>query len=414
MKKFDYCIIGGSIAGTTAAETIRTKTKTATIGIISDEPHVLYSRVMISKAHFILEASPWERVFLRSPKDYKKQRIEMIFGIRADKVNSKKRIISLSNGDKIVYKKLLIATGGRAKKLTCRGITKKGVYILQNLDQAKDIILKQKIANNIVVIGGGFIAFELAGIFTKAKNGVTLCVRENRFWHDSLSKEASGIVEHALIKEGVTILKECELRGVVGEGQIKGVKLSTNVEIPCEFLVYGIGTDYTQEWLKSANIKQKNGIVTDKFLQTSDKYIWAAGDCVDLLGGGATSGFSKVTNWVHAQMQGKYAGEAMFEKKEKPFSGVSSYTSSGAGLVLSFIGNTSREAADSIILRGGKESYPKYGELFIRDNHLMGAILINRGNEIVSLRSLIEQKRDSNPLKALLKDPHSDLRELTH
>jgi len=283
-----------------------------------------------------------------------------------------------------------------------------GVYVLHNLDQTRAIISAHKEAKNIVVVGGGFIGFELASIFAQARKRVTLCIRGERFWCTLLSKEA----EHALLKKGITILKESELEEIMGEENITGVKFSTNVEIPCELLVYGIGIEFTQKWLKSANIKQKNGIVVDAFLQTSDIYTWAAGDCGELDGGEDDP--PMIANWTHAQLQGKYAGEAMVERKERPFSGVSSYISSGAGLVLSFIGDTRREAVDSIILRGEKDSYPKYGELFIKDNHLIGAILINRGNEIVPLKSLIEQKRDSNSLKALLKDPNSDLRELTH
>lgn len=411
MKKVDYCIIGGGIAGTTAAETIRALDKNVIILIISEEPYTLYSRVMLSKAHYILKESPTERAFLRTIKHYKDQDIEILTGERADKIDPGKKIIELSSGIEITYKKLLIATGGKAMIPKYLKSSYKNVFALQNIDDAKRVIERLDEVTDVVVVGSGFISFEMASIFAKAGKKVTVVIRGGRFWRKTLHSEASAIIEKALIEEGVVIIKNSEVVGFTGDEYVGGVSLTTSENLPCDLFVYGIGTDYYQYWLDDTNISQNNGIIINEFLQTSVNDIWAAGDVAEypeLV----TNEVSMLGNWANAQMQGRYVGEAMVEKKKEPFSHISSYTSSGCGLTLCFIGDTRRGVSDTTIIRGSKNDYPKFGELFIKDDKIIGAILINRGNEMMPIRSLIVNGTPVTEIEDKLMDLKFELKEL--
>lgn len=413
MKHIDFCIIGGGIAGTTAAETIRKNDGRGSVCIISEEPYPLYSRVMLSKSHYVLEATDKDKVFLRKREHYTEKDITLLEGVRVEEVDSKEKTIVVSTGERFSYGKLLLAIGGSAKKLPAvvdSQIT--NVFPLQNLEQTRSIITATRNVSEVVVVGSGFIGFEMASIFANTGKKTTICIRGERFWSSKLSSEASEIVESALQGVGVEIQRACEVKSVHGSGVVSAITLSTNETIPCGLLVYGIGSVYTHEWLKSANIKQKNGIFVNDKLLTSAPDIWAAGDCVEYPEPLYEGKPFMAANWAHAQAQGVYVGESMVLGVKKPFSHVSSYTSSGAGLVLSFIGNTNREYADTTLQRGGRDAYPKFGELFIKGDRLVGAILINRGNEIVPMTKLIQNRIDITSLRQELADDTSNLKTL--
>jgi NAD(P)H-nitrite reductase large subunit len=163
MKKFKYLIIGGGIAGTTAAETIRQNDKSGSIAIVKDEPYPLYSRVMLSKRDFYSPEGE-NKIWLKTPDWYVKENIEFFAGRKAVNLDANKKIVCLDNKDEIEYEKLLIATGSCARKWAIPGSDKKGVFSLRVLNDAKAIKEKMKTVKKAVAIGGGFISFEMCDL----------------------------------------------------------------------------------------------------------------------------------------------------------------------------------------------------------------------------------------------------------
>lgn len=114
MEKYKYLIIGGGVAGTTAAETLRGRDKDGSIAIVSDEPR-FYSRIMLSKPNFFLEKIPFDSVWLRKEGWYEENKIEFLEGAVAVKLDIKTKIVELKDGKILQYEKLLLATGGEAR-----------------------------------------------------------------------------------------------------------------------------------------------------------------------------------------------------------------------------------------------------------------------------------------------------------
>ena len=148
MQNFKYLIIGGGVAGVTAAETIRQNDPTGTIGIVSDEPYILYSRVMLSKPNFFLGKVPFDQVWLKGEEWYKENNISFLGGKTVGSLDSKNKEIKLINGDSssIFYEKLLIATGTATRKAAMPGAYKKGVHYLRSLEDGKGIMENIKTA----------------------------------------------------------------------------------------------------------------------------------------------------------------------------------------------------------------------------------------------------------------------------
>ena len=206
VEKIKYLIIGGGIAGTTAAETIRRLDPSGSIGIVSDEPHRLYSRVMLSKPNFFLGKIPFEQIWLKKESWYAESGIKFIAGKRAVRVDASKKIVTLDDGMPLEYEKLLLALGGCARKWGIPGSDKRGVFYLRTLDDTRAIISAIKTGRKATTIGGGFISFEMCEMLRMAGIAVTLILREPYYWQPLLDEPSGRMIERALKVVGVEIL----------------------------------------------------------------------------------------------------------------------------------------------------------------------------------------------------------------
>ena len=115
MEKIDYLIVGGGVCGATAAETIRQNDAACSIAIVSDEPHPLYSRVMLSKPEFFLGHIPFDKIWMKSLDSYTQNNIQFLGSKFATALDTAEKILTLNDGSKLQYGKLLLATGVRAR-----------------------------------------------------------------------------------------------------------------------------------------------------------------------------------------------------------------------------------------------------------------------------------------------------------
>ena len=392
LNKTTYLIIGGGIAGTTAAETIRKYDSEGSITIVSDEPHRLYSRILLSKPGFFLGEIPRERIFLRKENWYKQKDIHFLPGKKAVSLHPQKQKITLDDGQKILYQKLLLATGGSPKKWVVPGADKKGIHFLQTLHQAEKIIGSLSKIKRAVVVGGGFVSFELCDLLRKAGKEVVLITRRLQFWGSVFHEQGSTLILQAIKKAGVQVILQTEVICVEGEDSVTSVVCANGQSLSCDAIFVGIGMEYETGWLNEAGIKTGSGICTDAFLQTSLPSVWAAGDIAkfdDVLMGESV----QYGNWVNAQRQGEYVGRMMTKQTTEPFRCVSSYTSSGFGLHLSFVGDIRREGREIISENGIDGSYK---QLFLKQNILVGSVLINRVKDIGEMVQAIEQRKNFN------------------
>ncbi len=418
MQSYKYLIIGGGAAGTSAAETIRQKDVDGTIAIVSDEVHPLYSRVMLSKPNFFLGKIPFDQIWMKGLDWYDKNKIIFIGGKTATTLDAEKKIITLDSGEQISYEKLLLATGVRPRLWTVSGKDKKGVYYLRTLEDGKTIMEAIKTAKKAVTIGGGFIGFEMADLMQLAGLDTTMILREDYFWQPTLDEASGKMIEDALTKSGVKILKNAEVAEVLGDENVKAVALKDGTKINCEMIICGIGiVPPALDWLKSAGLGVGNGILADEFLQTNLSDVWTAGDIAeykDLL----LEEKIQLGNWVNAHEQGRVAGLNMVASanvsgaEKTAFRFVSFYTTAGAGISIAFVGDT-RPLPDRVIIKRGSPEINSYARILIDEkNELVGATMINRIAEMSTISKLIENNIDVSSHHPDLANPNFDLKKL--
>lgn len=427
MQNYKYLIIGGGVAGTTAAETLRQKDKEGSIAIISDEPK-FYSRIMLSKPNFFLEKIPFDNIWLRQENWYGENKIDFLDGILAKKLDPKAKTIELNDGRVLHYEKLLLATGGEARPWPLPGADKKAVCHLRDLSEAKKLIGSVKTAKQAIAVGSGFVSFEMCEMMRMAGLEVTLVMREPYYWYPLLDEESAKMIEDAMQKGGVKILHNAEVSEILGNERIEGVILKDGTKIDCQVAVIGIGLICYLDWLKEAGVEINRGILTNEFLETNVPDIYAAGDVAefnDLILGERI----QLGNWVNAQMQGRAAANNMLASsnfqgtEQKPFRAVSFYTAMGFGLNIAMSGDVrvkrqpSREASASqaeykIIKRGSPEINSFARIIVDTNNEIIGATFINRTQDMMVINKLIETDFKVNGFESQISDPNFDIKQL--
>jgi NAD(P)H-nitrite reductase large subunit len=412
MTQFKYLIVGGGVAGTTAAETLRQNDPTGSIAIVSDEPYLFYSRIMLSKPSFFLEKIPFEQIYLKNEAWYKEQNITFLGGKTAVGMNATEKTVTLNDGTALQYEKLLLAIGGYPRKWDpqkIEGADKQGIYNLRTLEDAKAIIQSIKTAKSAVCVGGGFVSFETCELLRMKNIDTTLLILEPYYWANIWDETSGLIVEDYLQQGGVNVLKNEEAEKVLGANQVEGVRTKSGKEIPCQMVVIGIGITYPVEPFKACGLDCGRGIKTNEYLETNLPDVWAAGDATEfydvVVGEPAQAG-----NWVNAQTQGRIAALNMLGKKQL-FRVVTFYTAQGFGLTIAFVGDARPLPDRTVVARGSKES-KSYGRLLLKDKELVGATLLNRTPEMAPISKLIEKDVDLSAHHAELADSNFDLKTL--
>ncbi|KKW36663.1 MAG: NAD(P)H-nitrite reductase [Candidatus Giovannonibacteria bacterium GW2011_GWA2_53_7] len=404
-----YVIIGAGIEGTTAAEEIRKRDETGEIVLIGEEEHTLYSRVLLP--HYIKSKIPREKCFLKKETWYAEKQIEYLRGERVKEIDTKnKHVVLLKAGREIPYDKLLITTGGEP-----RGVEEnpRGVSYLQTLDDADHLLqLLAEVAGNkearAVVYGGGFIACEYLNIFKHFGLSTTCFFRGPWFWSRVLDEESGRLITETIEKNGVIVLSETTLKGVLGEQELAEIQ-TTRGEVRASILGVGVGLERDLSWITDAGIDIGSGVMTNAFLETNAPDVYSAGDIVEFED--AVTGKPMMGgNWTNALMQGRAVGKTMAGERTE-YRLVTSYATNVFGLEIIFVGDTRRESSDEVVVRGERSS-GYVVQLFLSKNRLIGATLIGGNADRMTIIKLIDQQIDLGLWREKLSNPGLSLKEI--
>ncbi|TAN57186.1 NAD(P)/FAD-dependent oxidoreductase [Patescibacteria group bacterium] len=409
MRNIKYLIIGGGIAGTSAAETIRQNDPQGSIAIVSDEPHRLYSR--ISLMNYLKGTAPKENLFLRKPEFYKENKIELIDGASVKSIAPDKKTAILSSGEEIQYEKLLLATGAKARIHPLCVKCPDGIYNFWTLEDTDKLVKKIGKAKSAVVVGGGFVGLELAVSFAERKLETTYLIREPYFWPAALDQASGEMIQKVLTENGIHIYTNEEVADVEGDGKLEVVLTKSGKKIPADILGVGIGTVPNIELTKDAGIKTNRGIVANEYMETSAPDVWAAGDAAEFYDVIAKKS-NLLGNWAFSREQGKIAGLGMVGKKTV-FKMVPCNSLSFFKCYIGFIGNTVALPDTQIITRDLRNKQGGYIRIFINDGRISGASILNCLPACMPLTKLVQAEAGIDEIRDRLADPATDLAKLS-
>lgn len=409
MKTVDYLIVGGGVAGATAAEVLRRHDARASIHVITAEPYRFYERKMLSKPDFFLGQAPFESVFMKPESWFEHHQIGTTLGHPATKLDVAKKTVTVDSGEQFAYGKLLIATGVSVCPWEVPGADKESVLHLRTLDDAKQVIAAVRTAQRAVIVGGGFIGYEMCHLLATAKIDTTLVIREKYFWEPMLDEGTGRMIEAALEKAGIYIIHQALVEEVVGDQHATGVKLNNGQTLMADLVMVGIGTTCALEWVAGTGIACHRGILTNEYLETNLPDIWAAGDVAeykDLI----LHESVQMGNWENAHLQGRAAAMNMLGHRH-PFHHVSFYTTRGFGIALSFVGDIRVNEGRTVLRRGSPEA-GAYTRIILDGNRVLGATMLNRPQDLEPLGRIIEHELPVDRHRQQLSDPDFDLRKI--
>jgi NAD(P)H-nitrite reductase large subunit len=277
--KTEYLIIGNSAGGIGAAEAIREVDKKNSIIILSDEPYPAYSRPLISE--YLSCERTLEEMLFRPADFYEKNNIDLMLGKTVKSLDLTGKMVELDSGEKITWKKLLLATGGIPIVPKMEGLDKKGVFKFLTLDDAKAIDEFLKDHSRAVVIGGGLIGISVTEALTKRGVPVTIVEMKDRVLNTILDERASAIAEEMITGAGIRVIVNNTVSKVIGEKAVEGAVLDSGEVIPCDLVVVAIGVLPRTELVKGTDIEINRGILVDRYMATSVPDVYACGDVAE-------------------------------------------------------------------------------------------------------------------------------------
>lgn len=407
MYQSSILIVGGGIAGVTAAETVRAQAPDKSVLLVSEEPHPLYSRVLLR--NYVAGSLPREKVFLRSAEWYQTNGIEYAAGVRVRMLDLEDRTAELSDGRSVRYSKLLLASGGYPRPWNVPGSDVPGVLRFQTLEDADRLKDALGTAKRAVVVGGGFIAMDFVQAFVRAGIPTTLLVLAKRFWEPLLDVESADLVHDVLRASGVAVHYNAEVTRVVGTERVEGVVLRDGTEYPCDVLGVGIGIAPDHGFVHGTGVEFGIGVKVNEYLETDRPEVLAAGDAADFWDV-VVGARHRLGNWTNAVLQGRAAGRTLAGTRTA-FRAVSAYTIEYLGLPVAFIGDVHPHPRNRDVIRGSR-AIGSVGRFVLRDGRLVGATLLNRAAERMPIQSLILRGVDLTTAIAQLANPSLPLATL--
>jgi NAD(P)H-nitrite reductase large subunit len=369
-----YVVIGNGIAGQTCAEELRARDSECSIVMLAAERHPLYNRVALPR--FLRGQMREEKVMMRSVEDYQKRGLEIHFETWVTEVDAAAKVVRTNRGQEFPYDALLIATGGRPKPPPWPGSDEVSeVYGFQTLDDTKAIIEKADRSERVLVMGGSFIAYELAeGIVHRGHSRVSWIMRGPWFLRYVLDAEGGQLCRNLGEEAGVEFLCEDEVTRFSRRNGHYQAETVNGRRVEFDMLTYGVGLDYYVEPTRNTGIEVRKGIVTDSRLRTAAPDVYAAGD-VAVFYDRMVGKHNQMGTWDNAEAHGKTAAHNMAGDDEDFFD-VPTYTTTMFGSTLAVMGVTPDVQPDLESVRTYSYEEKFFRKLFFMDDRLVGAIMI--------------------------------------
>ena len=278
-RQFDVAIVGAGHGGAQAAIALRAQGFTGSIGLIGDEPDAPYERPPLSKEYLAGE-KPFERLLIRPLQFWADREIALLGGETVTAVDPAAHMLTTADGTAIGYGKLVWATGGTARRLTCAGHDLTGLHTVRSRADVDRMIAELPGVTRVVVIGGGYIGLEAAAVLTKLGKPVVLVEALDRVLARVAGEELSRFVEDAHRAKGVDLRLGTMVDCIEGaDGRVTGVRLADGHVIAADMIIVGIGIVPAVQPLIAAGAEGGNGVLVDQQCCTSLADIYAVGDC---------------------------------------------------------------------------------------------------------------------------------------
>ncbi len=370
----DILVVGSGIAGISAAIAAKNTDPKREVILIGEE-EFLYRRPAIFS---LIDNSSLEDLAIYSPDLMTKYNIRSLFGIKVKAINLEDRSATLDNGEKVVFDKVVISTGGKPFIPPIEGSDIKGVIPFRCCSDALSIRRMLSVGSRCVIIGAGLIGVKLASILHKKGVKVLLVELKNVLW-TLLERPLSTYVRDLLHSNGISIIEGKEVESIKGRHHVNSVVIDDR-KYNANFVIITAGVRSRSEIvINQLKLGVRGAIETDKFMKTSMDGVYACGDCaetIDLVSGKKT--YRPIGSIAY--QAGKLAG-ANSVREERRYNGFLRLQGDDfLGISITSIGLTGSEARvlgvdfKVLPLKYREVKFGIYSNLFNRPGKLLGIV----------------------------------------
>ena len=274
-------VVGAGQAGASLVAKLRSAGFEGKLTLIGEEPVPPYQRPPLSKK-YLLGEMPAERLYLRTEQFYLDQNIALRLGQEITAIDRDKRMLILG-GETLHYDQLALTTGSVPRRLSAAiGGGLSGVHVVRDLRDVDAMAPKFVTAARVLIVGGGYIGLEAAAVAATKGLKVTLVEMADRILQRVAAPETSDLFRNLHQSHGVDLREGVGLEQILGDTAVTGATLTDGTTLELDFIIAGVGIAPATSLAQAAGLAIDNGIKTDTLGQTSDPYIWAAGDCASL------------------------------------------------------------------------------------------------------------------------------------
>lgn len=391
-------IVGASLAGLRAAETLRADGFAGRISMVGAEDRLPYDRPPLSKK---LLAGEWEpdRISLRKTEDFESLQLEWELGSPAVSANLEQRVVTLANGQNIAFDGLIIATGSAARRLPEQPEWQ-GIHVLRTMEDALSLRSAIEITSTVpspkvVVIGAGFIGLEVAATARGRGCSVTVLEGAEAPMMRGLGVEMGRAAALVHADNGVDMKLGVSVAGFVesSPGRVGGVELVTGERVDANVVVIGVGAAPVTSWLENSGLEIRDGVVCDHYLNAGRPLVYAAGDVCrwtnDLYGRDM-----RVEHWTTASEQGAAAARNLLAEASgtdrTPYSAVPFFWSDQFTARIQFLGRAEGDEKVHVVVGSPEER--AFVALYERGGVLVAALGVSRPRQLMPFRALIASR----------------------
>lgn len=386
----DYLIIGGGLAGVTAAETLRALGARGSVAIVSGEIDPPHDRPPLSK-ELLRDERSRQQVLLRPLEFYQSKRIGLVLGRPALSLKPDVQEVTLADGEIVKYQRLLLATGGRPRSLGVPGESLSGIYQLRTLAEAERLKEAAGSSTRVVVIGASFIGLEVAASLSERGLDVTVLSQDEQIWPNVAPPEIAAAIQADFEARGVVFHHNTRVTAFEGKDSLEYIVTNAG-DVEASFVVEGVGIHLNIELAAAAGLEIDGGIAVDGRLQTSVPGIFAAGDVAafpdSYAGLDGRPRRRHVEHWDNAVAQGRVAGANMGGKRIR-FEHVPYFWTDLFEHTINVVGNL--DGGEITMMRGTLESR-QCTYLVLRGGYVRGALMLNRAADRRALTELIGKR----------------------
>jgi len=401
-------ILGGGLAGGNAAATLRDEGFRGRVMIISQEPGVPFGRPPLSKTYLRSEEDlrGW---YVRPAGWYQEHDVELRTGARAVAIDAAARTVVLDPDIELRFHQLLIATGGRNRRLRVPGAELPGIHYLRTLAECDAIKAQAAASRHAVVVGMGFIGCEVAASLTQLGVRVTVIFPGKVPLARVLGEDVGALIANIHRANGVDLLAGEQVAGFDGATRVEAVVTGSGKRVACDFAVVGVGIAPEVTALAGSSIGQENGVLTDERCRTSAPGVYAAGDVANHQH--PLFGRIRVEHFNNAEKQGAAVARIMLGSAD-PYAYVHTFWSDQYEHKIEYVGHAA--TWDDFVVRGSMTEGKLVG-FYLLDGVVRAAVGLDRGGdpeldhdgEMAAAGRLVAQR--ARPAPGRLADGRADL-----